>query len=470
MRMSLYAKYSQRLRGFSLKDAHARSAALSAMSHLYDQGTFRSSVRHFTDLFKPRLVEIAIGDVDLSVRCACLQLCSMVDAHELFEPEEVGQLKQVIFSNEPKARSSVAPFVSRALLREAEGLHEACGQVKGLNSSSVERAARFKALARILSLPQADAEAPRAVEEATSGRIACAIEAIMKECEEFKDWQSPLKLLLKERSEDPQEDELHSTSHGLLALEREEEAALLEALPRILGTALEQQQNEAEGESFEGSATLPLLSAIPKLLARHRTDAPLVLSILRLISEVPISTLQEPAAIDDREQLLSELRGHFSRHGELEVLTAAVQGISRISKADGKTGDSEHLVSLSDEVLQSLRERSENRELETAALSENDVHDLSTMLKQLQALLAVSQVHQGMFDSSGETTSGWEIVHSIASRGRLGYDEESGVSAFATEHFEGSLIVYLYADGPRCFEGAWKLPGVGCSRRTYERP
>ncbi|KAG5219836.1 Cohesin [Salix suchowensis] len=133
--------------GWVLSDSttQVRLEAVRALIGVYEQTDYIGSLNHFTERFKPRLVEMATSDTELSVRVAVIQVLESMDDNSLLEDEERQKLCLLIYDQEPKIRRAVS------------ALSRVCGMRRGgtsggrSNSSTNDKArAGVKALAMLL--------------------------------------------------------------------------------------------------------------------------------------------------------------------------------------------------------------------------------------------------------------------------------------------------------------------------------
>ena len=99
--------------GWVLSDANTqvRLEAVKSLVTIYSKDDFIVSLHHFTERFKRRMVEMAIGDTDLAVRVTVMQTLGSIDAHGLLDEEQRERLCLLVFDEEAKVRKAVAPFV-----------------------------------------------------------------------------------------------------------------------------------------------------------------------------------------------------------------------------------------------------------------------------------------------------------------------------------------------------------------------
>ncbi|MCO5548522.1 hypothetical protein L7F22_001982 [Adiantum nelumboides] len=87
--------------------------------------------------------------------------------------------------------------------------------------------------------------------------------------------------------------------------------------------------------------------------------------------------------------------------------------------------NSTKISALEENLINSLREISQGRDVETAGLTEDEIHDLGACILRLNYLFQVTDLSAALEDDdNGRLSSAWEIIIGLASRGRLGYREE----------------------------------------------
>lgn len=210
--------------GWVLSDSntHVRLEAVKSLMSLYAKEDFIVSLHHFTERFKPRLVEMATGDTELGVRVSVIQALGSIDAHGLLEEEHREKLCLLVFDEEAKVRKAVSSFVQGVWEETVEQ------RLVGKKASKKEKEhAGGKALAVLLvkwtrALDKANADmieddagetsnsqgdGPSSVKDVAyvvnpqqKGRIALAVEALWDEVDSVADWEALLDLLLLDHS------------------------------------------------------------------------------------------------------------------------------------------------------------------------------------------------------------------------------------------------------------------------------
>ena len=216
--------------GWVLSDSSTpvRLEAVRALAVVYAQSEYVGSLTHFTERFKPRLIEMARGDTELSVRTAVIGVLCAIDGNALLEDEERERICLLLFDAEARVRKAVSSFVAGVW---QEGADERVSAVAGRNKGEqVKSRAGVKASAMLLvKWGKALDRASEAAEEESEvgegdgvpgrrihlpsssgvdprGRIVLAVEALWDEVEAVNDWECILDVLLLDHSAGRDED------------------------------------------------------------------------------------------------------------------------------------------------------------------------------------------------------------------------------------------------------------------------
>lgn len=84
--------------------------ATRALHALYQKSDHIGLMRHFTERFKGRLVEMALCEVDIAVRVSAIECLRLIAIHGLLEDDQVDQLARLIFHFDAKVRRAVAVY------------------------------------------------------------------------------------------------------------------------------------------------------------------------------------------------------------------------------------------------------------------------------------------------------------------------------------------------------------------------
>ncbi|EST04683.1 hypothetical protein PSEUBRA_005959 [Kalmanozyma brasiliensis GHG001] len=440
-------------------DANVRMAAVQAMTGLYTRDNFVSSIRTFTELFKGRLVQMATGDVELGVRIATINVLVMIDKHDLLEDEQRDLLATHIFDVEPRIRNAVASFLANIL---DEMVSEGASELGSLSAASKKKGKqaeeqqheqaklRFKCLAELLvkygqRLDAQDVAATTSnvsdelavvIDGAKEGRVGMAVEALWDAVDDLQHWKPLIDLLLLDHSgkdaagRNKSAAAAENAAPAVYRLDTDEEAILVEALVAILRkTYAGAELNEDPEDTTKEDVTRAMIAALPKLLAKYRTDAPRIADLLLLphVMDLEMYTeLQETTAF---EALWDDVSTQIQRHVEPLVLKHGVQTLQKLVATTSQSSiNKTKLSALEEGLVSSLRETVSDRDVETAGFSEDEVHLLAANMLRLHLVSQVTNTSDALEDDeNGQATSGWEIVLGIAGRGRLAYHEEESL-------------------------------------------
>lgn len=213
--------------GWVLSDSNTqvRLEAVRALALAYAQTEYigAGALQHFTERFKPRLVEMAMGDTELSVRVAVIQVLQAINSHGLLEDDQTDKLCLLIFDEETKVRKAVSGFVKavwqegvddRLVGRRATDKDKQRAGIKVLAALFVQWGRALDATTRGDDDDEEDdtsqSEAPtrRAKGKAVAalfgskekGRTALAVEALWDEVEPVSDWETLLDILVLDHS------------------------------------------------------------------------------------------------------------------------------------------------------------------------------------------------------------------------------------------------------------------------------
>lgn len=264
--------------GWVLSDsnAHVRLEAVKSLSSVYSQSEYAGSLNQFTERFKPRLIEMAEGDIELNVRVAVIQVLTAVDGHSLLQDEEREKLCLLVFDEEPKVRKAVSSFVEGVW---SDGLEERLVGKKADEDNKAKAGMKEFAVLLVKWSKELDhkvngGEAAGADEDdedqetgvsdldfrqlaafssgASQSRIECIVEALWDKVDPISDWEGLLDFLLldhsasgetdrngasRSRREGSHDSEDDSVIDEIWRLEEVEEGILLEVLLASLAMA-----------------------------------------------------------------------------------------------------------------------------------------------------------------------------------------------------------------------------------------
>jgi cohesin complex subunit SA-1/2 len=105
------------------------------LQKLYESEEYISNLRHFTERFQTRFVEMATSDADRSVRVATIVLLDNIRQRDLLEPEDVDKISLMIFDPESRIRKAVVSI----FLSNVDAQYEETLEGIGSNVEAVEK-------------------------------------------------------------------------------------------------------------------------------------------------------------------------------------------------------------------------------------------------------------------------------------------------------------------------------------------
>ncbi|WFD34362.1 cohesin complex subunit [Malassezia cuniculi] len=400
-----------RLIGGALLDpaTNVRLHALRAVQSALIGDNF-ALVSPFISEFKRRLVDIALGDVEMSVRIAAFALLERANAHGMLASEERSSLAVHVFDVEPRVRVAAAAFL--ATLVEADTQDDA--------EAPIARVRRLVTLLMDYSrqLDTLDESPPAQVfdEEdiplltASLGRVGIALEALWEAAPSLRAWAPYFDLLLNESDD--------------RSLSPEEESVAVEAAVAAVRLVRDSVVEEDEVSPLEACSTA-LIDLLPKLLSRFATDAPRITDLLLIPQFMDLDVFAETRNVAVYDALWDSICAHFLRHVEPTLLHNAAESLKMLSASNVSLGTGPaKLRALVDTVLGSLLGVLRGRSLETSVFTEDDMHNIRASLLRLYAL--TTAVNIGTLDEPPADCSElpWDQLVAIARRGRLGQERE----------------------------------------------
>ncbi|OTA67189.1 STAG domain-containing protein [Hypoxylon sp. EC38] len=386
---------------------------------------------HFIDRFRPRLVEMATKDSDVSVRVAAIGVVDILRASGMLEPEEVDSVSKLLFDSEPRIRKAVVGFFS-ALVQElidnkideiggSEALEEVFGEDEEDDYDSLRKDwINIKALAENLAVYDAqlddeqdeirhglDVAADVVNASMPDSRIALATQVLYEKIPEINNWQILAGYLLFDHStsaksrQSSKTNSIEAATKKAVAPDSREEAILLEVLAAavkesFVPSAEHDRHKKKTGRldtDAQDDAGMKLAALIPRLLNKFGSQPAMAATVLRLEHFLDLEVFQQlrqNSATYDK--LLDEITTQFNRHvdqGLLNEAAAAFIHARQYEELEELTDNK--LAVLWDNSLNSLRsidkicELSARGNLDRATLTE-----LSQTLMKISKLVTIS--------------------------------------------------------------------------------
>ncbi|KAI1337472.1 STAG-domain-containing protein [Xylariaceae sp. FL0016] len=419
---------------------------------------------HFIDRFRPRLIEMATKDSELSVRVAAISVVDILRASGMLEPEEVDAICKLLFDSEIRIRKAVVPFFAELVQEFIDnkvddiGGSDALDEVFGVDEDDDYDSLRkdwinTKALAENLSsydsqLDDEQDEMRHGLDVAAEvvnanlpeSRIALAAQALYEKMPEINNWQVIAGYLLFDHTTSSKSRSSYKTksieaaTKKAVAPEPREETILLEVLATavkesLAPTAPHHEQHKKRGGRMDSDAQedagMQLAGFIPRLLNKFGSDPAMAATVLRLEHFLDLEVFQQlrqNSATYDK--LLEEITTQFNRHVDQGLLNEAAASFIHARKYEEleELVDSK-LSTLWDNSLNALRsldkicEISIRGNLDRAALT-----DLSQTLMKISKLCSVADcvdVLETAGTSIDSDSPAIKILVGIVNRGKL---------------------------------------------------
>ncbi|KAI1423021.1 hypothetical protein F5Y12DRAFT_566731 [Xylaria sp. FL1777] len=435
---------------------------------------------HFIDRFRPRLVEMATRDSEVSVRVAAIAVVDVLRGSGMLEPEEVDSISKLAFDSEIRVRKAVVGFFSELVqefidnkIDEIGGndvLEEVFGDQEEDDFDSVRKDwISIKALAENLAVYNAQLDAEQ--DEIRHGldvaadvvnasipesRISLAAQALYEKMPEISNWQVIAGYLLFDHTTSSKSRSSKSNSTEVavkkaVAPEPQEEAILLEvlatAVKESLAPSTEHDKNKRRHHRLDHEAQedagLQLAGFIPRLLNKYGSDPAMAATVLRLEHFLDLEVFQQLRQNSATyNQLLEEIATQFNRHVDQTLLNEAVASFLHARQyyeleelVDGK------MAGLWEDSINSLRSLDKICELSLRGnLDRSTLTSLSQTLMKISKLVTVSDcidVLEAPGTSIDSELPPVKILVGIVARGRLTEpddeldDPEDEIVAFA---------------------------------------
>lgn len=449
--------------GWMLTDVthSTRHEVLRQLSRMFKRDA--SQLGHFIDRFRPRLIEIATKDADVSVRVAAISVIETLRDNGMLEPDEVDNVGQLVFDSDLRVRKAIAGFFIACVqdLMDSKvdeiGGGEAVDEALGSADEDDYEAPRqewvtIKCLAENLAAYDAQIEENNPQEapplDVTGGllqgavpdtRISLAAQVLCEKMSEVKQWEIIAGYLLydhttssKSRSNKGKGSAERAIKKALAPTE-DEEAILLEVMAAAAKLNLSpshQEQAKKKGtraeiaEDAEDTA-VQLASTIPRLLNKFGADPDTATLVLRLEHVLDLDAY--PVLRQDSskyEKLLDEISTQFNRHDDRRVLAEATKGLLHARQYDDLEELTDvRLASLWDNAVESLRNFDKYCELSSRGNLEADrLTELTTALLKISKLASVSDcidILETEGRSADSSASLINLLVEIVNRGKL---------------------------------------------------
>jgi cohesin complex subunit SA-1/2 len=425
---------------------------------------------HFIDRFRPRLVEMATKDADVSVRVVAISVIQILKDTGMLEPDEIDSIGRLVFDSELRVRRAVIDFFAGCVNDSIETKIEDMGGVDAVDElfgddedddyfSPRRDWISIKCLAELLAAYDAQLEEENqtlpvrgldiAVEMvqavAPETRISLASQVLYEKIDQVKNWELLSGYLLydhttstKSRSSSKRTSN-EAALKNAVAPEGKEESALLEVLASAVKLSLastsetdrsRRKQRPDAGDGAEDSA-VHLAGIIPRLLNKYGADASTAVIVLRLEHSLPLDVFQQLRQDSSTySRLLDEICTQFDRHVDRGVLTEATAALLHARKYDELEEITDtKIAELWETVINALRHFDKSHELSDRGNMEAPaITQLGSILLKVSKLASIADCVEVLeADGQSEDSSNpvIELLTRTVHRGKLDQVDEA---------------------------------------------
>lgn len=457
--------------GWMLSDTNAptRQEVLKQLHRVFKRDA--QQLGHFIDRFRPRLIEMATLDSEVSVRVAAINVIETLRAAALLEPNEIDAIGKLIFDTELRIRKAVVNFFVACIEDVHQGKLEDMGGADALDEiddpddddfeSPRKEWVNIKCLAETLAIYDAqieesqhdvaaviDLDAAADLLEATvpDTRISLAAHVLYEKLPEVKTWELLAGYLLFDHTTStkskPKSKAANSTEAAFkkaVAPASAEESILLDVLSSAIKSSLaqtsEHDRNKRRGHRSEAAeaqeeSALELTTVIPKLLNKFGAEPETAVIVLRLEHCLNLDVFQHLRQDSSKyEKLLDEISTQFNRHDDKRVLSEATSALLHARQYEELEELTDSKLSLLwENVINALRNFDKTCELSVRGnLEAASLRELSTTLLKIGKLASVSDCVDALEAtprSSDSNAPAVEILSNIVHRGKFEPQED----------------------------------------------
>lgn len=457
--------------GWMLSDTNAstRQEVLKQLLKVFRRDA--QQLGHFIERFRPRLVEIATLDVDVTVRVMAISVMDSLRSAAMLEPNEIDAIGRLIFDSEIRIRKAVGNFFAACVADVLEGKKEEIGgnevldELEEVEEDDYENPRKewinIKCLAETLAIYDAQIEeahphdaiagldaATELLDDANPDtRISLAAQALYEKVPEVNTWEMIAGYLLYDhttsaRTRSRSRNKATSPEAAFkqaVAPTAEEESILLDVLSSAVKSSLTLTSDHDKGKRRLGrneaaeaqeEIALELTTIIPKLLNKFGASPETTATVLRLERYLNLDTFQQLRQDSSRyETLLDEISTQFSRHDDKRVVSEAAAALLHARRyVELEELTDSKLSLLWENTINSLRNAEKSCELSVRGnLAEGPLRDLSTILMKMSKLASIADCTETLEATSSSSDSGSSVIQilcAIVHRGKYEPQED----------------------------------------------
>ncbi|CAO3594643.1 unnamed protein product [Absidia cylindrospora] len=482
--------------GWALNDpiSSVRSESLKSITKLCKSEELMNKMEVFIQRFVSRIEEMALYDIDPSVRVHAIGLCNTlyINDKNIISASGRKALTNLVSSSNSRIRKSVAPFVKsiidtdifRPTLDRVEQSLSALTVTPAAvaSESSTPRNHRttatyssevvkpsankswvvFKSIAEFLA-PRIKLTKNINTEENslqlddvsvfdhhTIQIIDNTVESIWGLIQDLQDYQAMAVYLSHDHStsgsSQQMDYELGDTVDDTVQLEPcyqltdVEESVLLYVFVICLNkVAKNENSNEKKKDNAQShpgetpnKITQTLIQFLPKLIKKYGDDMNILSQLTQLPQLINMNAYLELRKEDAYQNLLQQLCKLYSTITLPEILQTCSSSIHHMMKATFLSESNGPLmVDLRKRIVSQVRDACHGKELYTARFTTDDLHTIATTVTRLDYLIGIVDMTDDMDDISDMKADITDLMGELVDRSVLGYDGENQIGQSA---------------------------------------
>jgi cohesin complex subunit SA-1/2 len=314
--------------GWGLNDeiASIRSSVLVSLSNLFDREAFHAKLEPFAKKFIPRIVEMAISDVDIPTCVEAIKLLTILLRHKILgnKPEEhdqiIKQVSRLLFDENRSIRHYAGIFVFHSLARMVAS--------KNKSRSSKKSKKLDVDLEELLEFMREYCEEIPLV-------AYYVVENFWNLTDCVKDWQRIVELLTDKEDELPaEEDTLNLIRLLTAAVQKVNEHLLLKTtamdnvkIPKSGGKKTKKEQEDAKKEEV-AEMTGIIAAALPQLLDKYQAEPEKLQELTQIPQHLNLEAFTEHHLQSDFDEILKLLRDIFWKYSDPIILRHIAQAFN----------------------------------------------------------------------------------------------------------------------------------------------
>lgn len=424
--------------GWLLSDTNGptRLEDLKQLQHIFKNDSNLGGLRQFTERFRPRMVEIATRDAELTCRIHAIELLDVMRGKGLLEPDDIDTLGKLMFDLEPRVRKALVPFfvasVDDAFQSKVEELGEEALEEIAPGDDDFESPRlewlHFKSLAELMQLYESDDDGSAKLlvtqnsalndfaATETDSRSSLAAHALLEKLSIIRNWEMLAGYLLVDHScpgnDGANGDDLLQQLQSACRLSDVEEFILLDVLNASVKSSLSSltdfensagkkktKQQIQELQEEQESAAQRLAATIPRLLNKFGAAPEAASAVLRLERVLNLDIFQELRQDSTTySSLLEDINKQFLTHENDSVINEASAALLHAKSFEElEEITSGKLQALWDDTATNLARLSKVEDLSTRGnLHISMVQALSSTVLRIENLASISSATEAL--------------------------------------------------------------------------